>query len=359
MEFLASERQVMLILGDSGSGKSTFNRHLEHRLWTDYKQGGPIPLFVNLPAIKHPDEELIAKQLRANNFSDDQIQEMKLHRQLILICDGYDESQQLVNLHRTNMLNQPGQWNTKMVISCRTHFLGPLYIDRFKPQPTNRYATGSQDLFREAVIAPFSKDQIENYIELYVQDPPTALLFQTQPVWSPEEYMDKVATIPNVQDIVKSPFLLTLALKALPRLAASNKDLSSIRVTRVRLYDMFIDQWLETNRLRLQSNTLSKEELTAFNSLVEADFIGCGIDYLLRLSAAIFQKQDGNPVVHYIHLRDGISWKSAFFGPDPKIKLLREASPLMRAGNQYRFVHRSMLEYFLSRVIYNLWSFVP
>ncbi|KAG0290571.1 hypothetical protein BGZ96_005965 [Linnemannia gamsii] len=31
-EFLASEQQFVLILGDSGSEKSTFSRHLEHRL---------------------------------------------------------------------------------------------------------------------------------------------------------------------------------------------------------------------------------------------------------------------------------------------------------------------------------------
>jgi len=47
-EFLVSERQVMLIMGDSGASKSTFNRHLEHHLWTHYKQGSPIPLFINL-----------------------------------------------------------------------------------------------------------------------------------------------------------------------------------------------------------------------------------------------------------------------------------------------------------------------
>ncbi|KAF9113176.1 hypothetical protein BGW39_003844, partial [Mortierella sp. 14UC] len=44
---------------------------------------------------------------------------------------------------------------------------------------------------------------------------------------------------------------------------------------------------------------------------------------------------------------------SAFFGAEPEVKLLRDASPLMRTGNQYRFVHRSVLEYFLSRVIYS------
>ncbi|KAG0051841.1 WD repeat-containing protein 90, partial [Linnemannia elongata] len=327
-----------------------------HRLWTDYKQGGPIPLFINLPAIDHPDQNLIAKHLKANNFNNDQIQEMKQNRQLILICDGYDESQQLVNIHQTNMLNQPGQWSTKMIISCRTQFLGSSYVDRFKPQPTDRYAPYSQDLFQESVIAPFSKDQIENYVEQYAQGPQgpqTALLFRDQAVWSAEEYMDKLTTIPNIKDLVKNPFLLALALKALPRLVASNKDLSSLRVTRVGLYDMFVDQWLETNRFRLQSNTLSKEQLMAFNSLVDEDFIGCGVNYLLRLSAAIFREQDGNPIIQYIDRRDKDSWKAAFFGSDPEIKLLREASPLMRIGNQYRFVHRSMLEYFFSRVIYN------
>ncbi|KAF9089684.1 hypothetical protein BGX23_006514, partial [Mortierella sp. AD031] len=38
-DFLSSNRQVMLILGDSGAGKSTFNKHLESELWHSYKRG--------------------------------------------------------------------------------------------------------------------------------------------------------------------------------------------------------------------------------------------------------------------------------------------------------------------------------
>ncbi|KAG0043277.1 hypothetical protein BGZ89_006511, partial [Linnemannia elongata] len=79
-EFLASQRQVMLVLGDSGAGKSTFNRHLEHQLWTDYNQGGTIPLYINLPIIDDPAHNLIEKQLKYHDFSNDQIQEMKQHR---------------------------------------------------------------------------------------------------------------------------------------------------------------------------------------------------------------------------------------------------------------------------------------
>jgi predicted NACHT family NTPase len=52
--FLSSKREVMLLLGDSGSGKSTFSRHLEQELWQEYRDGSPIPLFITLPSIDNP-----------------------------------------------------------------------------------------------------------------------------------------------------------------------------------------------------------------------------------------------------------------------------------------------------------------
>ncbi|KAF9272040.1 hypothetical protein BGZ88_005282, partial [Linnemannia elongata] len=108
-DFLAGDTQVMLVLGDSGAGKSTFNRYLEHKLWQEYKPGGRIPLFVNLPSLERPEKDLVAEQLRTYDFTGDQIRGLKKHRQLILICDGYDESQLTSNLHTTNLFNRSGQ----------------------------------------------------------------------------------------------------------------------------------------------------------------------------------------------------------------------------------------------------------
>ncbi|KAK3846590.1 MAG: hypothetical protein J3R72DRAFT_514525 [Linnemannia gamsii] len=108
LEFLAGPCQVFLILGDSGGGKSTFNLQLEHTLWNTYKRGNPIPLLINLPSIDNPQQDIIGKQLRRLDFSDTQIMEIKQNRQLIVICDGYDESQLTTNLHTTNAFNQPG-----------------------------------------------------------------------------------------------------------------------------------------------------------------------------------------------------------------------------------------------------------
>ncbi|KAF9349015.1 hypothetical protein BGX34_002105, partial [Mortierella sp. NVP85] len=98
-EFLESDQKVLLLLGDSGAGKSTFCRELEYELWGSYKdKNDRIPLHINLPAIDKPEHDMIAKQLRRNEFTEPQIRELKFHRRFILICDGYDESQQTHNL---------------------------------------------------------------------------------------------------------------------------------------------------------------------------------------------------------------------------------------------------------------------
>ncbi|KAG0064542.1 hypothetical protein BGZ89_009043, partial [Linnemannia elongata] len=345
LRFLASDRQVMLILGDSGAGKSTFNKHLESELLRTYTRGGPIPLFINLPTIKELDHEMIEKQLRSDNFNDKQIRELKLHRQFILICDGYDESQLTVNLHTTNLFNRPGQWKVKMVISCRTQFLGQDYRSRFIPDGTGHYTRQATDLFQEAVIAPFSKEQIENYVEQYVPLEPRN--------GTTKDYMDKLTTIPNLMDLVKNPFLLSLSLEALPRVTEGQKDLSAIKVTRVQLYDTFVRHWLAVNSRRLQRNVLTREDRDILGQLLEAGFISMGVDYAVRLASAMFEHQDGNPVVQYVHVKDKNTWRAEFFGPDPEARMLRESSPLKRTGSQFRFLHRSMLEYFLSCAVFD------
>ncbi|CAO3574670.1 unnamed protein product [Mortierella alpina] len=351
-QFLKSDGQVFLMLGDSGAGKSTFNRYLEHELWTAYKPGGDIPLFINLPAVAEGYRDIIGEQLRIYSFPEIKIKEVKRNRKMILICDGYDETQLKVNLHSENMFNQKGQADIKMVISCRSTYLGQNYREQFRPQESDRYIATAADVYTEAVIVPFARDQIEDYVDQFVRDPEVHKLIGGSLVWSTENYMERLRSISNMMELVKNPFLLSLALRALPCVVKDRTDITKIKVTRLTLYNSFIDQWLEISERRLRMIKLSADAESARQELLDDDFVTVVSDFLKNLAATIFKEQDGNPVVQYTQRIDKKTWKVEFFGPDPDVTLLREASPLSRSGAQYRFLHRSLLEYFYARHIY-------
>ncbi|KAK3837943.1 MAG: hypothetical protein JOS17DRAFT_379036 [Linnemannia elongata] len=343
-EFLNSDRQVMLILGDSGSGKSSFCRNLEHHLWTNYNKSNHVPLYINLPNIDNPAQDLIEKQLLDLNFSDSEIQETKLHRQFILICDGYDESQQVANLHTTNRLNQRDGWTAKMIVACRTQFLSPVYLDCFVPQLEGCYSKPRLDLFQEAMIVPLLDEQVENFVARYVPLEPRS--------WVTEDYMRMLTTIPNLMDLVKNPFLLTLALEALPSVTQIQLTPSNINVMRIQLFEVFVTHWFSVNKRRLQSCNLYDDERQMLEYMLDDGIEPMGASFSSQLAQEIFDKQDGRPVVQYIHHKHKDTWKAEFFSQDPEVRLLRSLCPLSRSSSHHQFIHRSLLEYFFSRSIY-------
>ncbi|KAF9348522.1 hypothetical protein BGX34_002428 [Mortierella sp. NVP85] len=342
-EFLKGDQKVFLLLGDSGAGKSTFNRELEYHLWQDYKKGKTIPLFITLPALDKPEHDMIAKQLRKAEFTEPQIRELKFNRKFTLICDGYDESKQIHNLYMSNRLNQPGEWKAVMIISCRSEYVGVDYRDRF--QPVDRNHRSEQSLFQEAVMTPFGMEQVHDYIKQYVD--------VHRPLWEADQYENALNLIPSLKELVKNPFLMSLSLDVLPRIVDPGQDLSATHITRMALYDQFIEHWLERGKKRLGEKNLSPQARSAFESLIDDGFTRNGIDYLKKLSAAIYKQQGGQPIVSYSRYKDENSWKAPFFSREEETHLLREACPLIRNGNQHRFIHRSLLEYSVTLAIFD------
>ncbi|KAG0204364.1 hypothetical protein BGX31_003182, partial [Mortierella sp. GBA43] len=120
-EFLSGDRKIFLLLGASGSGKSTFSRVLERDLWKSYERmESHIPLYIDLSAIDEPTVDPISKCLRRLGFAEGQIKELKTYRKFIVICDEYDQIQQPEtpeNLYTISKMNQPEGWNGKLMIS--------------------------------------------------------------------------------------------------------------------------------------------------------------------------------------------------------------------------------------------------
>ncbi|KAF9325736.1 hypothetical protein BG006_010784, partial [Podila minutissima] len=372
--FLESKREVMLILGDSGAGKSTYNLRLEHELWGKYQSGGWIPLFIDLKAVNKPDYDMVQQHLeQLNLFSTEQIDELKKSGKFILICDGYDECRKWTNLHANNRLNRPRQWQAKMVISCRSQYLVSNYRSYLEPQSEgtrNHGQSRGSDLFEEAVIVPFDKDQIKAYIEQYAIAPETRKLLGDEPVWGAEKYMEQLNRFNYLMDLIENPFLLKLVLDTLPRI-----DVETTYLTRVILYDEFVEQHFENELDRLTKqksrDKMSTTEYEVFTS-VEEHFIRRGIDFSKHLAEAIFKKLNGVNAVEYSAFDDEETWKTAFFGSEAKVKLLRESSqlvcrtitqesnrttknrrPMLNNKSLYAFTHRSILEYFYSCQMYD------
>ncbi|KAF8924265.1 hypothetical protein BGZ58_001989, partial [Dissophora ornata] len=337
-EFLYSDQKVFLLLGDSGAGKSTFSQRLEYNLWNRYKsKEDRIPLLIHLAAIENPEHEMVAKHLRKEGFSERQIRELKSDREFVLICDGYDESEQTHNLYMSNRLNQPREWRARMVISCSSEYIGHDYRDHF--QPVDHSIQAKRAVLQEAVIAPFTKEQIQNYVKQYVS--PESL------IWRVTDYLQALDRVPNLKDLVTNPLLLALSLEVLPHMTGPQQNFSMARVTRVALYDQFVEQWLERGRKRLVER-ISEQERKSFKKLSAGGFKQKGIAFMKDLATAIFENQAGHPVVEYSSPRDQGTWKETFFGLEDEKRLLREACPLSYSGNQYRFIHRSILEYSLA-----------
>ncbi|KAF8947588.1 hypothetical protein BGZ47_008606 [Haplosporangium gracile] len=160
-----------------------------------------------------------------------------------------------------------------------------------------------------SLYPPFSKEQIESYVDQYI-------LLEPQP-WRTQDYMDRLTTIPNLLDLVKTPLLLSIALDVLPGVTEGKHNMLTIKVTRVQFYDNVAEHRLEDEKGRL------KEDRNMLDRLINAHFISKGIDYSTRLAQAIFDKNNGKSMIHYVGLDNKDRWKKEFFGPQPRLRLLR------------------------------------
>ncbi|MCX8565400.1 MAG: WD40 repeat [Glomeribacter sp. 1016415] len=345
-DFLASEeKKVLLLLGEAGSGKSTFNRYLARSLWEGYdkeanKSGQtPIPLFISLSSLKEPNTNLISEYLKKEGFTKDQIADLKANYRFIFILDGYDEIKDRTRLFYIE--NELDEWQAKVIVSSRPEYLGDRYERQFHPK-------GQAYLLQTYQLAQFSDLTIGKYVNKYKKTHPKL----EKSVTKHREILERS----EVKELIRNPFLLKLALSELPTLAERYKN-SSQRITRLALYDQFVESWFERSQDRLSGIRLTDAEQKAFHFLNKA-FIKHGTKFGNDLAIEMYQA--GLVRVTYSELlsydefnTETLDWRDKFFSDsNEKIKLLRFNAPLICRDDQYEFVHKSIQDYFVARALW-------
>ncbi len=325
--------KVMLLMGDTGSGKSVFSQQLYQQLWKHYKSGDPIPLWIPLPELDNPFESAAEEVLKKYGFDDSQITEMKAKERFIFLVDGYDELHQFQNCYVTNKWDK---WAAKVLITCRSQ---ALYYQKdpdkyFMPFNGERRLP---QLLRRLHIAPFSKEQITAYVKQY------------QALHADHKILEEdFAKVPGLVDLMTTPFLLHCAVEALPEILAS--QVNDEKMTQAKLYDVFIERWFTRQVKKLSIAGL----LTDTEAKTKQQFW----DYCKRLAQQMhakevsvipYQGQKGRGRLFGKHMQT-TTWEGFF---NEETEVLRSACPLKRVGNyHYGFVHASMIEYFATRAMY-------
>ncbi|UUM20726.1 NACHT domain-containing protein [Mycoavidus sp. SF9855] len=329
--FLSSEKKVLLLLGEAGSGKTIFNRHLTLMLWAEYKRSPdtPIPLFIALAEHTPSCQDLIRSYLLEQGFSAEAIEELKTER-LVFILDGFDEIRDRIQAFYTQ--NKLDQWaNAKVIISSRPEYLGPAYQSQFQKR-------GQTRALQEYWLSPISDDWMNVYIEKYIQ--------HTQTRWDLEQYQSALNRLPTLKEAIRRPFLLRMALDLLPDLTESKAQL----ITRIVLYDEFISRWWNRSEERLLHIQLTKQEKKAKTKLGQ-HLAEKGLRASGEMAVALTRK--GVIQAFYDPERNEVepeAWR-AYFKKDAEKRLLLFNAPLIHQGQHYRFIHKSIQDYLVARVI--------
>ena len=284
-----------IILADAGMGKTTFLVNLyryyvlKKRFWSkDRKNMRYIPL--------------------SSENCMEKIQEIENPGKTILLLDALDESRAAMEDCDAFMekLLKETEGFYRIVITCRTHFFAN---EKKEPENTGlvRPGTGNKNLkFTKKYITPFNDDEINAYLTKRFR-------FQRKTQKKAKEIVNKVPTI----------MARPLILNWIDCLVETDKELKYT----YEIYKTIISRWVER-----EPEVLTKGKLLVLSQRIANWMMDHTTIYI-----------PGN-VVERMASEDGINLFPI---------VAKSRSLLNRNSNgEYKFAHRSFLEYFLAEYVY-------
>jgi len=336
---------LLVVLGDLGTGKSTLARFLAWQLAQGFRADPlrhPAPVLIPLREVR---KEVSLDSIVVKHFRDRGLAGLSFPRfehllrrgKIVLLFDAFDEMADRVRWEVTQgnfqELRRAAQGDAKVILTCRTHY----FKDRTEqvkligqgPSLTAAETALYKELRRQSgaevvYLQEFNDEQIQEYLR------------RTRGASAGEDW-ERIRGIYNLRDLAQRPLLLEMIVKSLPHL----KEGRSINAA--NLYKVYTNLWVERDyrkgRVILDPETK--------------------LDLMMDLAWAMWHRQQ--QAVSPRDLALFVAWrhagKTVHLTEDEVEDIVREvqtASFLRRSrreGGGFTFIHRSFGEFFLARRI--------
>lgn len=293
-ELDAEDKRHILVLGDSGMGKTTLLLNLvlrEQRRRAGTRRLALIPL----------GEPGALDALRA----------IPAQRETILLLDALDEDPRAIedaNGRMSEIMNAASAFK-KVILTCRTQFFAS---DSDIPQQTGLKRLAARRAgepvgyqWRTVYLEPFDRKQIDRYVRHSI------------PWWKLDQRKKARRIVADVSDLAARPMLTAL----IPKLANSDREAHTLW----DLYAFMVDQWIDRESSWIEQSTLRKVSRVV------------AVELVLQRKARGGERISKEQLTRLTEVQD----------VQVETSKLTSRSLLNRdADGLFKFAHRSILEFF-------------
>jgi hypothetical protein len=264
-QWLADEgRNFLVIIGEYGTGKTTFLRRMAHQLASNYMEpgsetaiadpSGRLPLLFPLRDFEKRMETYIVSRLNEEGITDIDFAGFKKriqNNQCIILLDGFDEMTQKTdadekarNFDKIRALIETGK-KSKIILTTRQEYFQS--ADELKLV----FKHGDKKNWGFIHLLPFDDGQIQEYLKTHTDNP--------------DFYWQQIKKIFDLHDLAKRPVLLELIVEHLPQLIKEKGEKETLNAS--DLYEKCIQDELGRKSKELDFMVPGKYRLDILQNL--------------------------------------------------------------------------------------------
>ncbi|ODS38177.1 MAG: hypothetical protein A7316_00320 [Candidatus Altiarchaeales archaeon WOR_SM1_86-2] len=238
----ADEINHISILGEYGTGKTSFCMKLAHDMAEKYKKdplNNRIPILISLRdyskvmSVRQLITDLLINEYGLQGVNFPLFQKMNEEGLFLLIFDGFDEMAQKVifddaysNFNKIAELAKPKK--SKVILTCRTEF-----FRTYEKEKEILLDIDKRRNFDIIYLKEFDDDQIKEFLQKRV--PLIEKRKKKKKDW--EYYYKKIYEVFELKDLAKRPVLLELIAKYLPQLIELGEEINASTLYKTTIHE--------------------------------------------------------------------------------------------------------------------------